>query len=367
MKPAIPIIIMAAACAFSVLAEEPSTTTIDDGDKGSGKYGNLVDKVETAQKSYDALNAVSTGAKAAKGLKSFDPKKLINLANLKKKAKEEALAWATKYTAAKGGFNTIARNILKKVDTIINRVSDRVDMWRTTWPTIKRYASSVKRLADNTKKIFHDFQFKDMWDIDRKWDRRLQANIDAYANTYANIAMFLKGFVEDDKKKFFRNSIVPSENDDRFRMDPLCILAQSRMVDLHPYRLVPENTLEFCSSTMYSLSEIESKNTAPDDTTPTLTKEEAAFQKIQTELENGDQTYEDSRELSALIEQERAKVSLQAIQITQLQSAVELRYANLIKRDKELQSEQADFYQRSSRIMCAGKETYEQLEERERD
>jgi hypothetical protein len=342
-------------------AQEQASSTIDDGDKGSTKYGNLVDKLETAEKAYDAVNAISTGTDAAKRLKSFDPQK-VDISKLSKKIKEEALAWATKYTSAKGGFNTFTKNILQKVDKVATKVSDRVDLWRTTWPTMKRYARSITHLADNSKQLFSDFKVSDLWDINRKWDRRLDANIHAYRNTFRHIRMFMNSFTSDERKEFYYSNIVPTENNDRFSADPLCVIAKNRMIDLHPYRDVPYRTLEFCSSTMFSLSEIDSMISSPDISTSTISKEDAVLKQIEDELTNPDQTYADSRELSSLIEEQRAKIGLEMIQITQLQSAVELRYANLVKRDKEATDQQEDFYKKSLKILCAGKSRYYQTE-----
>lgn len=361
-RSAIPYVVIVLTACYS-FAQESESQVIDDGDKGSAKYGNLIDKLETAEKAYDAVNSVAAGAEAAEKLKSFDPKK-VDIGKLTVKGKEEALAWANKYTNAKGGFNTFARNILQKVDKVVSKVSERVDLWRTTWPTIQRYGKSVTYLADNSKQLFSDFEISDLWDIDRKWDRRLEANVNAYGNTYHHFKMFMNSFTTDDRKRFYHTSIVPTDNTNRFTQDPLCVMVNKRIEERHPYRMVPFNTLEFCSSTMYSLSEINAIHSSPNVTTSDVSEEDAVFTQIEKELSNTEQTYADSRELSAFIQEERAKIRLEIAQITQMQSAVELRYANLIKRDKDALDQQADFYNRSMKILCAGKSKYYQFEDK---
>lgn len=340
---------------------ESQVTTIDDGDKGSAKYGNLIDKVETAEKAYDAVNGVIAGVDAVKKLKSFDAKKALSLKNLGSKAKEELMAWATKYTHSKGAFNRFMDVTLKKVDKVINKASDRVDMWRTTYPSIKRYAHSLTRLTDDTKQLFCDWKPKDMLDIDRKWDRHLQSNLDAYGKTFKHIRTFLKKFEPDDQKQFYQ-SIIPEYDDDIFKADLLASRAKDEMSDIHDYRDVPHRTIQFCSATMYSLDEVESKSKSPSKEDGTISEEQSSFDHIVNELSNSSQTYEDSRELAAYIEQERAKIRIQQLQADQMKSAIELRYTNLIKRDQEIMADQSDMSKQSLQVICGGKRLYKILQ-----
>lgn len=356
------VLFCSASISFSAETEnEEQTTTIDDDDKGSAKYGNLIDKIETAEKAYDIVNAVGTGVDAAKKLKSYDPKKALDLTKLKDKALKKALDWATKYTHSKGAFNKFMDETLKKVDKVITKASDRVDMWRTTYPSLKRYAQSLTRLTDDTKKLFCDWKPSDFLDIDRKWDRHLQENIDGYGYTFSHIRSYLKTFEPEEKKRFYQG-LIPEYDDQQFRADLLASRATDQMNEIDDFRKVPKRTIEFCAASMYSLSELESKSKAPSNSDNSVSSEQSSYKRIVEELSNSSQTYEDSRELAALIEQERAKIRIQQLQIDQIQSAVELRYTNLIKRDQEVLSEQSDLVKQSLQVMCSGKRIYKSLQ-----
>jgi hypothetical protein len=183
-----------------------------------------------------------------------------------------------------------------------------------------------------------------------------------FRNTYYHIGNWLKTFEPEEEKNYMHSSIVPSMSKSEFCYDEISTEAYSRMPAQNQYRSVPRTTLEFCASSMYTLSELESESRAPDNEDKTITLEMATYKKIDFELSNPSQGYEDSRELATFIEQERAKIRLQSLKATQIQSAAELRYANLLKRDEEAKEASKNSYTNSLRVLCAGAGMYEMLQ-----
>jgi hypothetical protein len=345
---------------YTTFSEPVSSEQIDDGDKGSAPHGNLINNVKTASKVYDAVNATANTVDAAKKVKSFDPSK-FDAKGMSKDTFKKAKDWASAYTHAKGSLNQITRGILDKISKIINQASKRVELWRTTYPSIKRYANNVKLLADDTKNLAQSFRMSDLIDIDRKWSRHLEYNLAEFRSEYYYINNYLKKFRPKEESEFYHNSIVPIVNSSEFEYDETAKAAYALMPKPNAYRSVPRTTLEYCASSMFTLSALENQCKKPDTRDQTITAEMATFNNIDLELSNSSQSYADTRQLATYIEQERAKVRMQSLQATQIQSGAELRYANLLKRDEESRTESKDVYTSSLRVLCAGAGNYEIL------
>ena len=73
-------------------------------------------------------------------------------------------------------------------------------------------------------------------------------------------------------------------------------------------------------ASMAQVREIAKQWNDPDEKDGSVTKEEKKYQKIEQELGSSIQTYEDSRELGALLETERNMVQVQTTQLRQLYS-----------------------------------------------
>jgi len=119
--------------------------------------------------------------------------------------------------------------------------------------------------------------------------------------------------------------------------------------------------LDMCASTLYNLAVLESEYLGPSQDERdkrAITVQDNTENRILKELNNLEQTYVDTRELSSYIANERAKVRLQMTKAAQLLSNMEIHYANLLTHDKEIQDAQGVAFEQSLQVLFAGAEIY---------
>lgn len=335
-----------------------------DQDRGSAQFLYYVDQLSTAEAAFDNMKA---------GKQAYDAAKNAQNINLWDAAKKAALGSVVKYRTSKASFISMCTKALTWTNNILTKASKRVDMWRTTYPTLVRYKDAALRLVDDTKELFTDFTWKRFFDPKRKWDKKRESLVNNYSGLYYSFSGYMKHLyyeansdkINGERRKasadIFR-IMVPNYNEAWLHriMNQRTRQIDSASAAAHEYRKLPLNTLELCASTMYALTVLESQYLHPDKEKPDITASEATLNNIQKELEKLDQTYVDSRELSAYIAQERAQVRLQTVKAAQYQSNIEINYANLLSHDKEIKEAQAVAYEHTLQVLMVGADAYEE-------
>lgn len=172
-----------------VAAQTTSGTFNQQDSKEKGAYGvagKMIDitndkSVQTAVTAYDAKKDVESvkGAiqtyKAAKAAQNTSPTGIALTA-----AKDEML----KYKSSVVGLATWVNNTLKKVQSVLDNVSDRVNRWRTTLPMLRGYAESAGDFVENTTEYISSFEISDLWDLDQTFFRGLEDRV-KYGNGLA--------------------------------------------------------------------------------------------------------------------------------------------------------------------------------------
>jgi len=336
-------------------SEVGQPTKVDDDLKVSGKVGDLIDGLETVEKANNAVKAARNAPENIKRAQEFA--KTPKLSDIKNGLSNMLL----KYKHTKSGMLSILSDVTQKISKGLNAAERRVNMWRSTEPTLYYYGEQMKKMANNTVDVFLDFEPEAMWDIDRKWDRRMNAQLAADKN----LALSFKYFTEYRSSELERNrKVFKSFLDDYTATERLtrteeglkALLTLKSEKPIHEFRLIPQNTLMYTSDVITSVNEINKISYEQSSDDNTLTKEQFTLSKIQKVLNDPNQTYEDTKNLSVLIADQRLKVKTQKANISQLLSLLEARYARLLLRKTEQKNLQhAQYKSTLSQIVKSGK------------
>jgi len=325
----------------------------------------FVDQAETMGRVYDDINA---GKSAVKSVERMRDGPRMSVGSGVRNA-------VVQYRTSKASLIAGVQKTVTWTNNILRKVSKRVDMWRTTLPTLKNYGKTVERLWSDSKVIYNDFTWRRYFDIERKWDRRRESLFRDYTSLYYSSTGYMKYLYWDanrdrgrrDRERRYvsqklHRTIVPSHAERRLDriINERTNMIDSAVLAVDEYRMIPYNTLDLAASTLYSLAVLESEYLGPSQNDTNKTVQDAAEDRIRRELSNLQQTYVDTRELSAYIAQERAKVRVQMVRATQLQSNIEINYANLVTHEKEIGDAQGVVYEQSLQVLFAGKELYEE-------
>jgi hypothetical protein len=310
--------------------------TIDDGDKTSSKINDLITDVETAQKAIDAASTAKEAVDMAKNLKKL---------NLKEKAKDAIVNKLIVYKYSKQSFIKFVSDITGKVSDVLDRASGRINMWRTTEPTLLAFGDGLKNMADNTVKVFQEFEAKDLIDIDRKWDRKMEDQLSANKRYVMGTIAFLSYEMSKKSREAFVNMFLEDGMRQELTKTPLAIRATAVQLQkpVHAYRQIPTAVLQRASESIAACGEINAQAHSPSSIDPTMSQEQQDFVKIQTALQDRSQTYEDAREMFAFIALKRQTITTQTAQLEQMYSFLQADLARMVLHDQEtvaLQSEQ---------------------------
>ena len=342
------------ASVFIVVSQEtpPSSNdqTIDDDDKVSSRINDMITGVDDAQK---GMSAVSTGKQAvdlAKNLKN------LNLKQIKDDAANALKNTVVQYKNSKQSFIQLMDSVTSKITRVLDQASQRVNMWRTTEPTLIAFGDGMKQMADNTVKVFSEFEPKDLLDIDRKWDRKMEGQL-------ANDQKFVVGMI------YFLNTTAALKSRDAFNSIFLDDGLQNQMtsttlgvqasviqmtVPIHTYRQIPSAAMHRASEAIEVCGTICAQSHDVSGSDPSMSNEQADFNKIQQTLVDPKQTYEDAQELSAMIALKRQTVSTQTTQLQQTLSMLQADIARMYLNDQEKISMQTEQVTNSLKVLSGG-------------
>ncbi|MBN1292371.1 MAG: hypothetical protein JXB48_11075 [Candidatus Latescibacteria bacterium] len=335
----------------SVYSDNPDNgqqETINDGDKTSSRISDMITTVEQAKKAMD----VAQGAKEAVDL----IKNLKNI-NLKEMALQKLKETVVQYKNTKQSFIQFVSGITDKTTEVLDKASNRVNMWRTTQPTLMAFGDGLKLMADNTVKVFQEFEPKDLIDIDRKWERSVEDQLMADKRFVLGCIYFLDYSSSVKARQSFNSLFLDDGLKEHMTRTPLGIRATvSQMTrPVHTYRKIPSVALNHASEAIEATGKITSSSHDKSPLNPSISIEQQDFGKIQQTLVDEDQTYEDARELSAFISLKRQTISTQTTQLQQVYAMLQADLARLYLNDREIVALQSEQVSNSLKIISHGK------------
>ncbi|NLG19101.1 MAG: hypothetical protein GX556_17390 [Fibrobacter sp.] len=307
-------------------------TLVDDGDKTSARVNDLINSVETASKAMDAYNTAKSVKKTYDQVKQF--KNLKDVKNFGVSKLKEAV---TQYKSCKWSFFTWVSHISNKMSDVMSRCNDKVNQWRTTEPMLLNYYKSMQKLSNNTLQVFRDFEFSDMIDIDRKWSRRMERQLENDKDlVYSFCAFASSRFQSDYHKQKYSRLFMPYAIESELSNTDERLIAYLEMKDnVHEFRQIPFQTLTFASDALLNIRELADQAHGVSTEDPSVSKQEHAMELIEASLRTENATYNDICDNGVLIADKRAEVSLQRTQLHQIYSELQTRYSRLLLRRQE--------------------------------
>ena len=153
---------------------------VPDTTQSSGKVGAIMTDPNNVDKLDNIMKGITTGVAITK----YVVKNKENIKETMKEMKDAKSAdlqkyregLKVKYKNSKGGmgFFNFVRTTQGFLDDILKTAADRIDMWRTTLPTLQAWGQSMKLFAQQTATVYKSFKWKDLIDIDRRWSREFE-------------------------------------------------------------------------------------------------------------------------------------------------------------------------------------------------
>jgi len=329
--------------------EDPigSQETITDDDKTSSRVSDMITTVEQAKKAVTIVQGGKEAVDLMKNLKSI---------NIKEKLLQEAKAKLIQYKNTKQSFLQFVSGITEKTTEVLDKAASRVNMWRTTEPTLQAFGEGLKQMADNTVKVFQEFEPKDLIDIDRKWDRTLEEQLKADKRFVLGCIYFLDYTSSINARKSFNALFLDDGLKDHMMRSPLGIRAavQQMTIPVHTYRKIPSIALNHSSESLEAVGRITGQSHEESPLDPSASSEQQDFKKIQETLQDTNQTYEDARELAAYIALKRQSVTTQTTQLQQIMSLLQADLARMYLNDQETVAMQSEQVSNSLKMISGG-------------
>jgi hypothetical protein len=334
-------------------------TVVDDNDKTSGRMNDIVNSVDMAFKALDLYNAGNTAVKTYNEMSKFK-----NLGDVTKFAEQQVKGLVTQYKSCKWSFFNWVSNISNKMSDVMAKCNDRVNMWRTTEPTLISYYQAMGKLSNNTLQVFRDFEISDLVDIDRKWSRNMEAQLTKDQRfAYSFFAFATSHLPTDYYQKKYSQLFMPCGVEKELTATSEGLQAYLAIKDnVHVFNQIPYVTLGFASDALLQLKEIADKSHGPSKADPSVSEEEHYMEIIQNAMTDQNATYNDIMDNAVLIETRRAQVATQRIQIQQIYSELQTRYSRLLLRNQEKMAMQyEDVDNTLNKIVNGG--TFENIDE----
>lgn len=311
---------------------------IDDEDKVTGKYGTLMDGLKTIEK----LNKIKSAGKNIKeGIAIGKEIKANGISSLKDRFSLKNVLLV--YKNEKIDFIVTFNKASERLDSILTRVNDRVNMWRTTLPRLRAYKESIARMTDRSTAHLKELSWKDITDIERTWDREAEVIVEDWKGLGQSIYNYSQSFGEDGSynnrssisriAKLFcreRNNSAYKSKDELVAESMVDIeleVLASRKDENIPHYMTPQVILAQTITAMQKTTEIAMEYGAPNkDKTGTI--EDDLFKTIGKEVLDNNKMITDERELQAKIENIRLDIQAQR---SSLQEILNLQYKNYIR------------------------------------
>lgn len=321
--------------------------TINDDDKASSRISDMITTVEQARKAIGAVEGAKEAVDLAKNLKKI---------NLKERAVKEVKGALIQYKNSKQSFIQFISGITDKVSDVLDKASNRVNMWRTTEPTLLAFGDGLKQMADNTVKVFQEFEPKDLIDIDRKWDRKVEKQLMDDKRFVLGCIYFLDYQSSVNARQSFNALFLDDGLKDHMTTTPLGTKAMVRQTiqGVHTYHKIPSLAMNHASESIEATGRITAKSHETSTADPTISREQQDMNKIYETLSDNEQTYEDGRELASFIALKRQTVATQTTQLQQIYAMLQADLARMYLNDQETVALQSEQVNNSLKIISGG-------------
>jgi len=321
--------------------------TISDDDKTSTRISDMITTVEQARKAIGVAEGAKEAVDLAKNLKKF---------NLKERAVKEVKGALIQYKNTKQSFIQFISGVTDQVTLVLDKASSRVNMWRTTEPTLLAFGDGLKQMANNSVKVFQEFEPKDLIDIDRKWDRKVEDQLLADKRFVLGCIYFLDFKSSIKARESFNALFLDDGLKDHMTKTPLGTKAMVRQMiqGVHTYHKIPSIAMNHASESIEAVGRISGKSHESSQADPSMSVEQQDMNKIYETLSDEEQTYEDARELASLISLKRQTVATQTTQLQQIYSTLQADLARMYLNDQEIIAQQAEQMSSSLKIISGG-------------
>jgi hypothetical protein len=229
---------------------------------------------------------------------------------------------------------------------------------------IQGFGETIHNLADNSVKVFQEFEPKDLLDIDRKWDRKMEGQMKANKQFIVGTIAFLNYEMALRSGNSFASLFLGDGMKEAMTKTPLgtrAFIAQMA-VPVHSYRTIPAAALQRASEAIATCGLVCAQAHSTSKQDPSMSQEQADFQKIENSLTNPAQTYEDAREMGAMIDMKRQEIATQTTQLQQTYALLQADIARMILNEQENYAKQSEDMSLSLKAISKG-ETLGTLEE----
>ncbi len=356
-------------CSF-VYAQEGDIKIIDDEEKSSSKYSDMYSDFETVS---NAAEAVKTGVGTAKTGVKWGKEIKAGEFNPIKKLKGSLKGMVFKYKSAKMGPLSLLKDISKKISKALSKVDKRINMWRTTLPTLKAYAKTSKLLVDNTVQVFKEFKIKDLWDIDRKWNRKMESSVLANYRCFYSFGKWMsQRYYQVNKADIIKNNmkkydvlIYPDDEVQKGVCYNETVLASNLYVlhNMHAFNNLPKTSLMNAAEVLHFNERILARSYDYND--EGITFEQAMFDTISGYMAMDGKTMVDDQNLAAFIALKRAEVEIQRTELEQIQTNITVQYSRLLLRAKEKQALTDDKHNNDLKKLIGNEKLKSYIEHRE--
>jgi len=298
---------------------------VPDTTKSSGKISNILTNPDNLKK-LEAIGMtvtyVAEGTKYINEIKKNGGDKKPDI-----KGKLKGMAITKKHS--KAGFFIFMKNVQEDILDILNKATDKIDVWRTTEPTIQGWSDASRKIADDTKTAFKDFRLDSLWDREGEWSRKMGK---VFSANIRNFNGYIKGETAETNPASYLDRYVPQFS----HYDTNIIKIEKKEIDsnyvnakAYLFYGLPKNEIMTGISGLITSDEIMREARSNENG--------EIDQNIKDILRDNEATYLDEVSLLAYIKQLRTEVEYQRATLQQQQSHMAQIYARnqLTKQEKQ--------------------------------
>jgi hypothetical protein len=204
----------------------------------------------------------------------------------------------------------------------------------------------MRRWTDASADVLRDFQVSDMWDIERKWDRRLESQVQQMRFTVTSFSTWMKKRYATANREDLR--AMAEQHYEQLllesRLDRMASSDDEKMVqayvevvgELDAFTLVPKTALAQMGETFFLTNEIAQKYHGIEEKKGT-SMEMAMYDTVKNLIGNEERTIDDERQLSVYINKKRQMLAADMVAIQQMKANTMVLYGRLKLWDREIE------------------------------
>ena len=144
--------------------------------------------------------------------------------------------------------------------------------------------------------------------------------------------------------------VIPEE----FSQTAEDMVAYLAMGTPHEFRSVPMRSMAFSGDALEQIRTVADQAYGPDPKNPEVGIEARKVNHIHHKLIEGNMTFEDTKQLGALIQRTRAEVNVQTVELEQIYTQLQIRYSRLLMRDSEMKAIYYEDFDNTINVICNG-------------